>query len=173
MPHQQVRHPRVTRPSATRTRRYAFDLHVLGTPPAFTLSQDQTLHHDLLLMPSLSLSVGPSLLQKDPQKGIKMQLVLHLRRSCSHLALLFLLFLWHVYPQKTIRPNNCLEKCLCSTLLLFRCLGPENHLVEGIKNPEGRRGTSGLRLGTSYVPVRRCLRSSMLPLSRLIDGRGC
>ncbi len=23
-----------------------FDLHVLGTPPAFTLSQDQTLHHD-------------------------------------------------------------------------------------------------------------------------------
>src|SRR5712692_3553687 len=82
MPHQQVRHPRVTQPSATRTRRYAFDLHVLGTPPAFTLSQEQTLHHDLLLMPSLSLSVGPSLLQKDPQTGIKMQLVLHLRRSC-------------------------------------------------------------------------------------------
>src|SRR5216684_6791721 len=89
MPHQQVRHPRVTQPSATRTRRYAFDLHVLGTPPAFTLSQDQTLHHDLLLMPSLSLSVGPSILQKDPQKGIKMQLILHLRRSCSHLALFF------------------------------------------------------------------------------------
>src|SRR5436853_7855128 len=42
--------------------------------------------------------------------------------------------------------------------------------LEGIKNPEGRNGTSGLRLGTSYVPVRRCLRSSMLPLSRLIDG---
>ena len=45
--------------------------------------------------------------------------------------------------------------------------------LEGIKNPEGRNGTSGLRLGTSYVPIRRCLRSSMLPLSRLIDGRGC
>ncbi len=24
----------------------AFDLHVLGTPPAFVLSQDQTLHRD-------------------------------------------------------------------------------------------------------------------------------
>ena len=24
----------------------SFDLHVLGTPPAFTLSQDQTLHHE-------------------------------------------------------------------------------------------------------------------------------
>ena len=24
-----------------------FDLHVLGTPPAFTLSQDQTLHNSL------------------------------------------------------------------------------------------------------------------------------
>src|SRR5713226_1615103 len=117
MPHQQVRHPRVTQPSATRTRRYAFDLHVLGTPPAFTLSQDQTLHHDLLLMPSLSLSVGPSLLPKDPQKGIKMQLVLHLRRSCSHLALFFLLPLAR-YPQKTIRPiawkNVSAPLCSCS-----------------------------------------------------------
>src|SRR6266851_8844498 len=46
IPHQPVRHPRVTQPSATRTRRYAFDLQVLGTPPAFTLSQDQTLHHE-------------------------------------------------------------------------------------------------------------------------------
>ncbi len=28
-------------------RTFAFDLHVLGTPPAFTLSQDQTLQFDL------------------------------------------------------------------------------------------------------------------------------
>ena len=28
----------------------AFDLHVLGTPPAFTLSQDQTLHHEFSLL---------------------------------------------------------------------------------------------------------------------------
>ena len=33
--------PRVTHPSATP--RGAFDLHVLGLPPAFVLSQDQTL----------------------------------------------------------------------------------------------------------------------------------
>ena len=35
--------PRVTHPSATSTRRHSFDLHVLGLPPAFILSQDQTL----------------------------------------------------------------------------------------------------------------------------------
>jgi hypothetical protein len=35
--------PRVTHPSATDTRRCPFDLHVLGLPPAFALSQDQTL----------------------------------------------------------------------------------------------------------------------------------
>src|SRR6476646_5357108 len=38
-------HPRVTHPFATRVPRRAlpFDLHVLSTPPAFVLSQDQTL----------------------------------------------------------------------------------------------------------------------------------
>jgi hypothetical protein len=43
------RFPRVTHPFAThdstRRRTRPFDLHVLGTPPAFVLSQDQTLHH--------------------------------------------------------------------------------------------------------------------------------
>ena len=43
------RYLRVTHPSATRTRRYAFDLHVLGPPLAFALSQDQTLQFDLYL----------------------------------------------------------------------------------------------------------------------------
>src|SRR6476646_11270630 len=40
-------HPRVTHPFATRVTQQAghfpFDLHVLSTPPAFVLSQDQTL----------------------------------------------------------------------------------------------------------------------------------
>ncbi|OGL34225.1 hypothetical protein A3F64_00725 [Candidatus Saccharibacteria bacterium RIFCSPHIGHO2_12_FULL_42_8] len=38
--------PRVTQPFAARVPRRALplDLHVLGTPPAFILSQDQTLH---------------------------------------------------------------------------------------------------------------------------------
>jgi hypothetical protein len=35
--------PRVTHPSATPLATRAFDLHVLGLPPAFVLSQDQTL----------------------------------------------------------------------------------------------------------------------------------
>ena len=36
-------YPRVTHPSAALFRRRSLDLHVLGTPPAFILSQDQTL----------------------------------------------------------------------------------------------------------------------------------
>jgi hypothetical protein len=41
--------PRVTQPSAARVPRRALplDLHVLSTPPAFILSQDQTLHKNL------------------------------------------------------------------------------------------------------------------------------
>ena len=34
----------IPHPFATGIRRFPFDLHVLGTPPAFILSQDQTLH---------------------------------------------------------------------------------------------------------------------------------
>ena len=75
-----------------------------------------------------------------------------------------------LYPQKTIHPSYLGQLSLLHSALVQVLRG--GHL-EGIKNPEGRSGTSGLRLGTSYVPVRRCLRSSMLPLSRLIDGRGC
>ena len=36
-------HQRVTHPFATNVLLHPFDLHVLGTPPAFILSQDQTL----------------------------------------------------------------------------------------------------------------------------------
>ena len=43
-------YPRVTHPSATNFEKQAlhrpFDLHVLGAPPAFILSQDQTLMFD-------------------------------------------------------------------------------------------------------------------------------
>src|SRR6266581_3183260 len=44
IPHLGVGHPCVTHPSATPFLRRSFDLHVLGTPPAFILSQDQTRH---------------------------------------------------------------------------------------------------------------------------------
>ena len=45
--------PRVTHPSATRHQEQApmlpFDLHVLSMPPAFNLSQDQTLQFNLVV----------------------------------------------------------------------------------------------------------------------------
>ncbi|PEG70239.1 hypothetical protein A3P04_07380 [Ligilactobacillus aviarius] len=48
----QVTHVLLTRPplefltvsASTRCKKFSFDLHVLGTPPAFVLSQDQTLN---------------------------------------------------------------------------------------------------------------------------------
>ena len=52
IPRKKAGYPRVTHPSATKYtfhldesafRVSPFDLHVLGTPPAFILSQDQTL----------------------------------------------------------------------------------------------------------------------------------
>ena len=43
----------ITHPFATLHLRDAFDLHVLGTPPAFILSQDQTLHCLLFLSDNL------------------------------------------------------------------------------------------------------------------------
>jgi hypothetical protein len=43
-PPRRGRFPRVTQPCATQDRSLAYDLHALGTPPAFVLSQDQTLH---------------------------------------------------------------------------------------------------------------------------------
>src|ERR1700730_3281246 len=46
IPRSKAGHPRVTHPFATLLipfGTFAFDLHVLGTPPALILSQDQTL----------------------------------------------------------------------------------------------------------------------------------
>ena len=62
--HFSVGYPRVlgtflacTHPSATQLN--AFDLHVLGTPPAFILSQDQTLHkeNDLVHLETVTLTI--------------------------------------------------------------------------------------------------------------------
>ena len=52
IPHPEVDNPRVPHPSATPLLLRAFDLHVLGTPPAFILSQDQT-RHSVLYIESL------------------------------------------------------------------------------------------------------------------------
>ena len=40
----QVTHVLLTRPPLEPPKRFSLDLHVLGTPPAFVLSQDQTLN---------------------------------------------------------------------------------------------------------------------------------
>ncbi len=55
IPHLRVGDPRVPHPSATPCLRRAFDLHVLGTPPAFILSQDQT--RNLEFASSISLPI--------------------------------------------------------------------------------------------------------------------
>jgi hypothetical protein len=50
IPHSQVGYPRVTHPFAARLAgcpAASLDLHVLGAPPAFILSQDQTLQFEL------------------------------------------------------------------------------------------------------------------------------
>ena len=48
IPLSEAGYSRVTHPSATNLKKQAilspFDLHVLGVPPAFVLSQDQTLY---------------------------------------------------------------------------------------------------------------------------------
>jgi hypothetical protein len=66
-PPQQGRFPRATHPCAThdhrRTHGHAFDLHVLSMPPAFVLSQDQT----LMFNPRQVLSDPPSI--ADPPRA--------------------------------------------------------------------------------------------------------
>ena len=52
------RFSRVTHPSATSSRKSPFDLHVLSRPPAFILSQDQTLHFALEELGSENLFSG-------------------------------------------------------------------------------------------------------------------
>src|SRR5713226_2824842 len=176
MPHQQVRHPRVTQPSATRTRRYAFDLHVLGTPPAFTLSQDQTLHHECTS--SLSLFETASL-QNSVSKGIKcciyhQQLVrpsvAHLRRSCSHLALLPSLPLARLYSQK----NHHFQVALKTMSLLHSALVqvPQTHPIYVTretdrldnKKPESLSGGLGIPPQTWALPG-----LGLLSLNRLLS----
>ena len=47
---------RVTHPCATKVLLLPFDLHVLGLPLAFILSQDQTLHCKMFVCPSPIIS---------------------------------------------------------------------------------------------------------------------
>jgi hypothetical protein len=98
----------------------AFDLHVLGTPPAFTLSQDQTLHHDYVrVCPLNSL------------QGTQVQKMHSTEVSLPHLSLFP--YFWHALQSFLPTPSHNEEVGLCSTLLLFRCSpGPE---IGGHKKP--------------------------------------
>ena len=78
-------------------------MHVLGTPPAFTLSQDQTLHHENLslvgprfrgLQGILSASVRP-LVEKEPLSTTRSFSFLPLSRTEEKYPHTFLTF-WHV-----------------------------------------------------------------------------
>src|SRR5439155_1026493 len=72
IPHSKAGHPRVTHPFATLLipcGTFAFDLHVLGTPPALILSQDQTLMLSSLSPSTRSLArtrSGHNLLTRGP-----------------------------------------------------------------------------------------------------------
>ena len=75
-------------------------MHVLGTPPAFTLSQDQTLHHDFDLMMLRLIPSGPSISLESLQGISKCTLLLAPTEVvCSHLFA-FLTLIWHAIPQK-------------------------------------------------------------------------
>ncbi len=145
-------------------------MHVLGTPPAFTLSQDQTLHHELL--ESLSLyETFP--LASSASKGIKVQ-KLHPRRSVSHLSTFLTLCSGTLITDNSLR-SSALSSSLTATSRsvsapLFSCSGARGCIFEGHKKPRRPERHIGTRCGTAYVPDRRYLGSSMLPLSRLVDG---
>ena len=60
----QIVHALLTRPPLTSEPKFLrpLDLHVLSTPPAFVLSQDQTLMFNPLSIPALSHPNGDSLI---------------------------------------------------------------------------------------------------------------
>ena len=105
----QVAHALLTRPPLARRRRgrgpcrtpRPFDLHVLGTPPAFILSQDQTLMFISFLQPGMLLASSfPCSVRSHP--------------PCSLLqALLFLVLVLSEFP-------SCLFRLPSDGLLLLK-----------------------------------------------------
>ena len=130
-----VTHALLSRLPLDRPKTTPCDLHVLGTPPAFTLSQDQTLHHE---------EFSPFTRLFQASKGIKV-----LKKAVSfqpsavclgfktptEVVFHTFLFAFLTYLARTITdpraPSLTTSLVLCSTLLLFRCI------IRGNKNPEG------------------------------------
>ena len=135
-------------------------MHVLGTPPAFTLSQDQTLHHE---------EFGPlrdSLFYKFVPKGI-----MCLENAPTEVLFtpLTIPYFWHAYLQIFI-PDFHLRNVsapLCS------CSGAQSHslrlsmscaALRDIKKPESHSGLLGIPPQTLA-----CRPSVCCPFSRLLS----
>jgi hypothetical protein len=120
IPHCGVGHPCVTHPSATPFLRRAFDLHVLGTPPAFILSQDQTRHPC-----SISPHHAPGAWCGQCTSAFE----LRSRPSCHCLHLAVRRCVLHLSPERqNLIDRNCCVRVrvhpvavLLSTLQLSRC----------------------------------------------------
>ena len=129
-----------------------FDLHVLGTPPAFILSQDQTLHHEefspftrlaLFRVPSLKeskcLLVVPSGLGTSTHGG-----------RVPHVPLRVPYCLWHVLLTDQHSPPPPLQKKKTSAALLHSALVQVlSNVAIGLSNrhkkPRGHSGMLGIR----------------------------
>src|SRR6516225_3400159 len=85
IPRSKAGHPRVTHPFATLLipcGTFAFDLHVLGTPPALILSQDQTLMLNWLV----ALSSNATRLTRADDRLCVVQSVVVLRFTANRLG---------------------------------------------------------------------------------------
>jgi hypothetical protein len=117
-------HLRVTHPSATlpprRIQGFPFDLHVLGTPPAFILSQDQTLRKFTFRVLKPKLCLGPKAFANLP-------ITLQLLRSSQTAA-------EYITPETCcqIRERLCPARADCAAVpRFFRCRLPPKR-QEGI-----------------------------------------
>ena len=104
----------ITHPFATLHRSEAFDLHVLGTPPAFILSQDQTLHlisssivtasrclsyiNLLTFVVSCNVSISCSVFKELPHCPFEQcsMSISSSRFLCQHVFLLFFISMSHI-----------------------------------------------------------------------------
>src|SRR6185503_5395842 len=129
IPHSEAGHLRVTHPFATLLApcgAFAFDLHVLGTPPALILSQDQTLMFNCLALPE-----GRANHQHEKPIALALTLfITSLLSSCEW-------FIARARPKPEPRPlqsamppaDNSTGFCACTLYLVFKeptRTGPES-----------------------------------------------
>jgi hypothetical protein len=147
----------------------AFDLHVLGTPPAFTLSQDQTLHHefDIKMLrlfpfkkppPSLFFTIKRAIVSKGIKCFTVDRVVTATRLASRNTHGGFLYYTRNKNPAVPSFPLARLFSQIHSPPPLLLCQEKKKKQVSsaplcscsgalaifrGIKNPEGHSGTSG------------------------------